>query len=49
MITGKITFGKTEIVNSIQQVGFSYTVITANCCNAIIERKRSITVVLELG
>lgn len=45
----KIAFRKTEIVNSIQQVGFTHSILAANANDPFRKIKRTITVVFELN
>jgi hypothetical protein len=45
---GKIAFGKTEIMNGIQQVSFSDSVISANARDSFIEMKGTVAIVFEM-
>jgi hypothetical protein len=44
----KITFGETEIMNGIQQIGFANAVISTDANDAPGKRKSSLRVVFEL-
>ena len=46
---GKIAFGETAIVNSIEQVGFAYAIGAANTYDPFGEGKVTGLVVFELG
>lgn len=46
--SGKITFGKTEVMNGIQQIGFAHTVATADADNAFGKLVPLTAVILEL-
>ena len=45
---GKVAFRETEVVNGIQQVGFSHPIFTADACNPFCKVKRLIRIVFEL-
>jgi len=44
----KITFGKTEIMNGIQQICFAHAIFATDTNNPLFEVKRLIIVVFEL-
>ena len=48
ILPGKIAFGKTEIMDCIQQIGFAYAVAATNANNAFGKNKLLVKVVLEL-
>lgn len=48
VLAGKITFGETEIMNSIQQVGFAHAIAAANAHQRLVETKLLMKVVLKL-
>jgi len=45
---GKITFGKTQIMYGIQQIGFAYAIATANTNDTFCEIKLLMVIVFEL-
>jgi len=45
---GKITLGKTKIVEGIQQVGLADTIVAANANDPLGESEGSLPVILEL-
>jgi CO dehydrogenase/acetyl-CoA synthase alpha subunit len=48
VLAGKIAFGKTEVMDGIQQVGLTHTVTTANAYKGSGKAKLLVKVVLEL-
>src|SRR5688572_12681077 len=47
-ITCKVAFGKTQIMNSVQQIGFAYTVAAADANNIFCKMKFLLEVILKL-
>ena len=47
-IAGKIAFGETEIMNGVEEVGFTYTIPAADTYNAFGKIKLLVIVVFEL-
>jgi hypothetical protein len=45
----KITFGKTEIVNSVKKVGFTRTIKSANGNDPMIQIKEFLVIIPELN
>jgi dephospho-CoA kinase len=46
---GKIAFGKTTIVNGIEQVGFAHAILSANAHDPFGKGKVADLIVLKLG
>lgn len=46
---GKIAFGETTIINSVEQVGFAHAILSANAYDPFSKWKVAGLVVLELG
>ena len=46
--TGEITFGETQIIKRIQQVGLADTVVPANADDPLGKRKAGFRIVLKL-
>ena len=44
----KIAFGKTEVMNCIQQVGFAYAIASANANNAFSKAKFLVKIIFKL-
>ena len=49
ILPGKITFGKTQIMNGIQQISFAFAVLSANANNSFAKCKLLAEVIFELG
>jgi uncharacterized protein YdiU (UPF0061 family) len=45
----KITAGKTQIINRVQQIGFAHTVIPVNTDNGMVKGKTFLLVIFILG
>jgi hypothetical protein len=48
ILTGKITFGEAEVMDGIQQIGFTNSITAADTNNAFGELKLLVKIVLEL-
>ena len=48
VLSGEITFGEAEVVNGIEQIGFTNTIAAANANNAFGELKFLMKIILEL-
>ena len=47
-IAGKIAFGETEIMNGVEEVGFTYTIASANAHNIFGKTKLLVIIIFKL-
>ena len=47
-ISRKITFCKTQVMNSIKQIGFTYTILSTDADNIFSELKLLLVIIFEL-
>ena len=48
ILPGKIAFGKTEIMDRIQQIGFAYPVTAADAHNTFVKTELLVEIIFEL-
>lgn len=48
VLAGEVAFGKTEVMNGVEQIGFANAVFAANAYNPFCELKFLVKIIFEL-